>query len=68
MREYHFLFVDKDSQIHSTKIAKCADDLAALEFAQKLKAPGDIEIWHGAYLVTRLNQIGENVPKERGAA
>jgi hypothetical protein len=28
MREYHFYFLDQHSQIKSTKIAQCADDLA----------------------------------------
>ena len=68
MREYHFYLLDQHSQIKSTKIAQLADDLAALEFAQQLKSPADIEIWHGAHLVTRLNAAGENVPKARGAA
>jgi hypothetical protein len=66
MREYHFYFLDQHSQIQSTKIAQCADDVAALEFAQQLKAPADIEVWHGTHLVTRLNAKGDSVPNERG--
>ena len=65
MREYHFYFLDQQSQIQSTKIAHCADDLAALEFAQRLNAPADIEIWQSTRLVTRLNAEGA---KERGVA
>ena len=68
MREYHFYFLDQYSQIQTTKIAHFADDLAALEFAQQLRAPADIEIWTGTRLVTRLNAKGDSVPKERGAA
>ena len=68
MREYYFYFLDQRSQIQSTKIAHCADDLAALEFAQQLKAPADIEIWRGPRLVTRINAMGDYVPKQRGAA
>ena len=68
MREYHFYFLDQQSQIQSTKIAQFADDLGALEFAQQLKAPSDIEVWQGTRLVTRINAKGDNVPKERGAA
>jgi hypothetical protein len=68
MREYHFYLLDQRSQIKSTKIAQCVDDLAALEFAQQLNAPVDIEIWHGSHLVTRLNAKGDSVPKERGVA
>jgi hypothetical protein len=59
MREYHFYFLDHQSQIQSTKIAHCVDDLAALEFAQQLKAPADIEIWQSTRLVTRLNAEGD---------
>jgi len=68
MREYHFYFLDQQSQIKSTKIAHCADDLAALEFARQLMAPADIEVWVGTRLITRINAKGDNVPKERGAA
>ena len=68
MREYHFYFLDQQSQIQSLKITYCADDLDALKFAQQLKAPADIEVWHGTRLVTRLNAKGENLPKERGVA
>jgi hypothetical protein len=68
MREYHFYFLDHQSQIQSTKIAHCADDSAALEFAQKLKAPADIEVWQNTCLVARINAKEYNVPKERGAA
>ena len=51
MREYHFYFLDRQSQIQSTKIAQCAEDLGALEFTQQLKAPSDIEVWQGSRLV-----------------
>ena len=67
MREYHFFFLDQHSQIKSTKITHCADDVSALEFAQGLKAPVDIEIWQGARLVTRLNADGDNVATARRA-
>jgi hypothetical protein len=68
MREYRFYFLDRHSQIQSTKITYCSDDMDALDFAQKLKAPADIEVWQGTRLVTRINARGENVPRERGAA
>ena len=68
MREYHFYLLDQHSQIKSTKIAQCADDLAALEFAQQLKAPADIEIWHGTHLITRLNAKGDSILHDRGVA
>jgi hypothetical protein len=68
MREYHFYFLDQQSQIRSMKIAQCADDLGALEFAQQMKGPSDIEVWQGTRLVTRINAKGDNVPKARGAA
>jgi hypothetical protein len=68
MREYHFYFLDQQSQIQTMKVAQCADDAAALEFAQNLKAPADIEIWQGTHLVTRLNAKVQGVPKTRGAA
>jgi len=67
MREYHFYFLDQHSQIQSTKIAHCADDLAALEFAQRLNAPADIEVWLGTRLLTRLNAEGNNVQGARRA-
>jgi hypothetical protein len=67
MREYHFYFLDQNSQIQSTKIAHCADDLAALEFAQRLNAPADIEVWLGTRLLTRLNADGNNVQGARRA-
>jgi len=67
MSEYYFYFLDQQSQIQSTKIAHCADDLAALEFAQQLKAPADIEVWQSTRLVTRLNAKGDNVQGARRA-
>jgi hypothetical protein len=67
MREYHFYFLDKQSQIQSTKVGRCADDAAATQFAKELNAPADIEIWHGAHLVTRLNAKDVSAAK-RGAA
>ena len=68
MREYHFYFLDQQSQIQSTKIAHCADDAAALEFAEQMKAPADIEVWVGTRLVARLNAKADKLPKARGAA
>jgi hypothetical protein len=68
MREYYFYFLDHDSQIKSTKITYCADDLDAVKFAQQLKAPSDIEVWQGLRLVKRLNAMDNRVPKARGAA
>jgi hypothetical protein len=68
MREYHFYFLDQQSQIQSTKIAQCADDAAALEFAEQMKAPADIEVWVGTRLVARLNTKADKLPKARGAA
>jgi hypothetical protein len=65
MHEYHFYFLDQHSQIQSTKIAHCADDPAALEFARQLKAPADIEIWQSTRLVARINATPA---RERGAA
>jgi hypothetical protein len=67
MREYHFYFLDKQSQIQSMKVAQCADDAAALQFALELNAPADIEIWQGTHLATRLNAKDANETK-RGAA
>ena len=58
MREYHFYFLDQQSQIQSMKVAQCADDAAALEFAQNLKAPADIEIWQGTHLVNSVECEG----------
>ena len=55
MREYSFYYLNQQSQIQSTKITYCADDLDALKFAKQLDAPADIEIWQGTRLVTRLN-------------
>jgi len=68
MREYFFYYLDQRSQIQSTKITYCADDLEAARFAHQLNAPADIEVWQGTRLVTRLNAKGDNVPKARGAA
>ncbi len=67
MREYHFYFLNQHSQIQSTKIGHCADDLAALEFARQLSAPCDIEVWVGTRLVTRINATGtqKNVARLR---
>jgi hypothetical protein len=65
MREYHFYFLDQHSQIQSTKIGHCADDLAALEFARQLNAPADVEIWVGTRLVTRINGTGAQVNAAR---
>jgi hypothetical protein len=59
MSEYYFYFLDQLSQIQLTKIAHCADDSAALEFARQLRAPVDIEIWQSTRLVTRINATGE---------
>jgi hypothetical protein len=65
MREYHFYFLDRQSQIQSTKIAHCGDDLAALAFARQLNAPVDIEIWQSTRLVTRINATGAQMNAAR---
>ena len=67
MREYLFYYLDQQSQIQSTKITYCADDLDALKFAKQLNAPADIEVWQGTRLVTRLNARSDNVQGARRA-
>jgi hypothetical protein len=62
MAEYHFYLLNPQSQIQSRKIAQCAGDLDAFEFAQGVKWAGDIEIWLGSRLLTRMNSVGDRVP------
>jgi hypothetical protein len=64
-RECHFYFLDQQSRIQSTKVAHCADDSAALEFARQLNVPADIEVWQRTRLGTRLNAEGNNVQESR---
>jgi hypothetical protein len=66
MREYHFYLLDAKSTIQSRKVAHCADDLSALEMAQGLGAPADIEIWQDTRLGTRLNGSGERAKAPPG--
>lgn len=60
MQEYHFYLLDNDARIRSLKILNCLDDLAALEFAQAMKAPAVVEIWQETRLLTRLDANGES--------
>jgi hypothetical protein len=54
--EYRVYFISGDAVL--SRDIECADDLLAIEQAERLFSEGIIELWQGNRLITRL----ENVP------
>lgn len=59
MVHYRFYSLDANGHIAGVQIYEAADDVTALEAAQKLCASGPMEIWDGARCVAQLRPDGE---------
>jgi hypothetical protein len=52
--EYKLYCVGDDGHINKRHDSRAKDDLDALEQAQKLCGPHEVEVWEGARLVARV--------------
>jgi hypothetical protein len=59
MQEYKIYCIGIDGCIERREDIHASDDLAALEQAQKICGPHEVEVWEGARFVTRVAADGK---------
>jgi hypothetical protein len=59
LSDYKFYCIDDAGHIFKRHDYHAPDDFGALEQAQQLCGPHEIEVWEGARFVTRVNKKGK---------